>query len=79
VYGVDVALRQRLFGERATLSLRVTDVFNTRRQRVQLDADGLTAAYQTKYETRVGYLTFSWFMGSKKPGSKLEDAPKGDG
>ena len=79
VYGVDVALRQRLFGERATLTLRVTDVFNTRCQRVQLDAEGLTAAYQTKYETRVGYLTFSWFMGAKKPGSKLEDAPRGDG
>ncbi len=79
VYGVDVALRQRLWQERATLTLRVTDVFNTRRQRVQLDAAGLAAAYQTKYETRVGYLTFTWFLGSKKPASKIEDAPRGDG
>ncbi len=79
VYGVDMALRQRLWQERATLTFRVTDVFNTRRQRVQLDADGLAAAYQTKYETRVGYLTFTWFLGSKKPAGKIEDAPRGDG
>jgi hypothetical protein len=79
VYGIDIALRQRLWQERATLTFRVTDVFNTRRQRVQLDSDGLVATYQTKYETQVGYLTFTWFLGSKKPAGKIEDAPRGDG
>jgi hypothetical protein len=31
VYGVDVALRQRLFHDRAALTLRISDLFNTRR------------------------------------------------
>ena len=78
VYGVDVALRQRLFHDRAALTLRVSDIFNTRRQYTQLAADGLTTDLQTKYETRVGYLGFSWFLGGHKASTNLEDQPQGD-
>jgi outer membrane receptor protein involved in Fe transport len=78
VYGVDAALRQRLFHDRAALTLRVSDVFNTRRQYTQLAADGLIADFQTKYETRVGYLGFTWFLGSNKPASTIENQPQGD-
>jgi len=78
VYGVDVALRQRLFRDRAALTLRVSDVFNTRRQYTQLAADGLTSDIRTKYETRVGYLGFTWFLGTNKPASTIENQPIGD-
>jgi outer membrane receptor protein involved in Fe transport len=78
VYGIDVALRQRLFHDRAALTLRVSDLFNTRRQYTQLGAEGLTADFQTKYETRVGYLGFTWFLGASKPASNLDNQPKGD-
>ena len=78
VYGVDVALRQRLLHDRAALTLRVSDPFNTRRQRTQLDASGLTTDLQTKYETRVGYLGFTWFLGSSKPAAPLDNQPQGD-
>jgi outer membrane receptor protein involved in Fe transport len=78
VYGVDVALRQRLWHDRAALTLRVSDVFDTRRQRTQLAAAGLTADLQTKYETRVGYLGFTWFLGSNKPASNPDNQPSGD-
>jgi outer membrane receptor protein involved in Fe transport len=78
VSGVDVALRQRLLHDRAALTLRVSDLFNTRRQYTQLAADGLTSDIQTKYETRVGYLGFTWFLGTNKPASTIENQPKGD-
>ena len=78
VYGVDVALRQRLLHDRAALTLRVSDVFNTRRQYTQLAAEGLATDLQTKYETRVGYLGFSWFLGTKKSDSTIENQPQGD-
>jgi outer membrane receptor protein involved in Fe transport len=78
VYGVDVALRQRLLHDRAALTLRVSDLFNTRRQYTQLTAEGLTTALQTKYETRVGYLGFTWFLGANKPVNTMENQPKGD-
>lgn len=78
VYGVDVALRQRLLRDRAALTLRVSDLFNTRRQYTQLGAEGLTADFQTKYETRVGYLGFTWFLGTNKPASTIDKQPRGD-
>lgn len=78
LYGVDVALRQRLLRDRAALNLRVSDVFNTRRQYAQLAADGLATDLHTKYETRVGYLGLSWFLGTKKAASSMEDQPQGD-
>lgn len=78
VYGVDVALRQRLLRDRAALTLRVSDVFNTRRQYSELLSDNLAANLQTKYETRVGYLGFSWFLGTNKPASSIDNQPRGD-
>ncbi|WP_400193429.1 outer membrane beta-barrel protein [Hymenobacter sp. B81] len=78
VYGVDIALRQRLLHDRAALTLRVSDVFNTRRQHSQLRADGLNSDIRTKYETLVGYLGFTWFLGANKPASTIESQPKGD-
>jgi outer membrane receptor protein involved in Fe transport len=78
VYGVDMALRQRLFHDRAALTLRVSDLFNTRRQYTQLAAEGLTSAIQTKYESRVGYLGFTWFLGTNKPASSIDNQPAGD-
>jgi outer membrane receptor protein involved in Fe transport len=78
VYGIDVALRQRLWHDQAALTLRVSDVFNTRRQYTQLDADDLRADLQTKYETRVGYLGFTWFLGAKKAANTLDNQPQGD-
>ncbi|UOR07627.1 TonB-dependent receptor [Hymenobacter aerilatus] len=78
VYGVDVALRQRLFHDRAALTLRVSDLFDTRRQYTRLAAADLTTDLQTKYETRVGYLGFTWFLGTNKPASSIDNQPKGD-
>ena len=78
VYGVDVALRQRLLHDRAALTLRVSDLFNTRRQYTQLEATDLTVDFQTKYETRVGYLGFTWFLGTNKPASTIDNQPRGD-
>lgn len=78
VYGLDLALRQRLFQDRAALTLRVSDIFNTRRQITQLQAAGLVTDLQTKYETRVAYLGLTWFLGGKKPADNLDNQPKGD-
>ncbi|TGE24778.1 TonB-dependent receptor [Hymenobacter aquaticus] len=78
--GIDVALRQKLFADRAALTLRVSDILNTQRQRIEAFGDnGYRATYVNKYETRVGYLGFSWYFGSNKPPKKIEAAPQGGG
>ncbi|WP_457080255.1 TonB-dependent receptor domain-containing protein [Hymenobacter sp. HD11105] len=79
VGSVDIALRQRLFQDRAALTLRLSDVFNTQRQRITAYADNFEATYNNKWETQVGYIGFSWYFGSNKPPKKIESAPQGGG
>ena len=78
-YGIDVALRQRLFNDRAALTLRLSDIFNTRRNYTELYANGLSSQFDRKNETRVGYLGFTWFFGNDKPSKKIEQGPQGGG
>jgi len=77
--GLDVALRQRLFQDRGALTLRVSDVLNTQRQRITAYGPGFEAAYFNKYETRVGYLGFTWYLGANKPPKKIDSQPQGGG
>ncbi|RSK34675.1 outer membrane beta-barrel family protein [Hymenobacter metallilatus] len=79
VGSVDVALRQRLFNDRAALTLRISDVLNTQRNRSVSATDNFRAEYYNKWESRVGYLGFSWYMGSNKPPKKIENQPQGGG
>ncbi|UPL50576.1 TonB-dependent receptor domain-containing protein [Hymenobacter sublimis] len=79
VGSVDVALRQRLFTDRAALTLRVSDIFNTQRNRSESFTENFRAEYYNKWESRVGYLGFSWYLGSNKPPKKIENQPQGGG
>ncbi|GAB3824654.1 TonB-dependent receptor domain-containing protein [Hymenobacter jeollabukensis] len=83
VGSVDVALRQRLFKDRAALTLRVSDIFNTQRNRAEsfvTTADTrYTAHSYNKWESRVGYLGFAWFLGNTKPSKKIDNQPQGGG
>ena len=76
---MDVALRQRLFSDRAALTLRVSDVLNTLDFRSEIRTDALSSTRYNKDETRVGWLGFTWYIGATKPGKKIEAAPQGGG
>ena len=77
---LDLALRQRLFADRAALTLRVSDVFNTLVQRSEIETNALRSYRYNKDETRVGWLGFTWYIGASKakPG-RIEAAPQGGG
>ncbi|AYA36658.1 TonB-dependent receptor [Hymenobacter oligotrophus] len=83
VGSVDIAFRHRLFNDKAALTLRVSDIFNTQRNRVEAFAQTPTTDYRAtmynKWESRVGYLGFSWYMGKNKPPKKIENQPQGGG
>ncbi|MBC8083969.1 MAG: TonB-dependent receptor, partial [Hymenobacter sp.] len=84
VGSVDVALRQRLFQDRAALTLRVSDVFNTQRNlttvyTTEAAGNDFRARYYNKWESRVGFLGFSWYLGSNKPPKKIENQSQGGG
>jgi ferric enterobactin receptor len=77
---VDLALRQRLFSDRAALTLRVSDLFNMNAYRTEIATDVLSSTRYSKDETRVGWLGFTWYIGASKakPG-RIEAAPQGGG
>ncbi|OON70272.1 outer membrane beta-barrel family protein [Hymenobacter sp. CRA2] len=83
VGSVDVALRQRLFNDRASLTLRISDVFNNQRQLsesfVKTPETQYSAKSYNKWESRIGYLGFAWYLGSNKPPKKIENQPQGGG
>ncbi|MBG8555423.1 outer membrane beta-barrel protein [Hymenobacter guriensis] len=77
--GLDLALRQRLFQDRAALTLRVSDLFDTQVSRSEINTDELTVRNRYKNETRVGWLGFTWYIGATKPPKKIESQPQGGG
>jgi len=78
--GLDVALRQRLFQDRAALTLRVSDLFNTQVRRTELATPELQTSLYNKFETRVGWLGFTWYIGaSKAKAGRIDSAPSGGG
>ncbi len=78
--GIDLALRQRLFSDRAALTLRVSDLLNTQVRRTELATPELQTSLYNKYETRVGWLGFTWFIGATKAKEgRIDAAPSGGG
>ena len=77
---LDLALRQRLFSDRAALTLRISDLLNTQQNRNEIQTDALTSYRYNKDESRVGWLGFTWYIGASKakPG-RIESAPQGSG
>ncbi|KXX70587.1 TonB-dependent receptor domain-containing protein [Flammeovirga sp. SJP92] len=73
--GVDMAISQKLFKGKGTLQARVTDVFNTYKFNVYSEGTGFNSDMTFDWESRVGYLTFSYRFGqaSKKPKKRSKD------
>ncbi|MGI4734761.1 MAG: outer membrane beta-barrel protein [Janthinobacterium lividum] len=77
---LDLALRQRLFQDRAALTLRVSDLLNTQVRRTELATPELQTSLYSKYETRVAWLGFTWFVGATKAkAGRIDSAPSGGG
>ena len=78
--GLDLALRQRLFQDRAALTLRVSDLLNTQIRRTELATPELQTSLRNKYETRVGWLGFTWYIGATKAkAGRIDNAPSSGG
>lgn len=64
-YSTDAALKQNLFKGKGSLSLRVSDIFNTMEFNVLTDQEGIYSDSYRKRETRIGFLTFSYRFGTE--------------
>ncbi|MCC5938310.1 MAG: TonB-dependent receptor [Lunatimonas sp.] len=80
IYGLSVGLRRDLFNRRATVSLNVSDVFNTRVFRIQTDDFEFSQNRFFNQETRIGTLSFTYRFGGfkakeEKPSVRYSDDP----
>ncbi|MBC7448564.1 MAG: TonB-dependent receptor [Hymenobacteraceae bacterium] len=77
IYFLEAALSQKvLAGDRGTISLRVSDLFDTQRFRVNLDDANAVARITFKRETRVGWIGFAYRFG-QQDGAAPERGPRG--
>jgi outer membrane receptor protein involved in Fe transport len=77
LYGINVGLRRDLFRQRASLSLNVTDIFDTREFRSEIRTREFTETRNRKRETRIGTLTFTYRFG-KQGDTDRRNRQKGD-
>lgn len=75
IYGLNIGIKKDFFDKKATLSLNVSDIFDTRVFRIQTNDPEF---YQERYfnrETRIGTLSFTYRFGGFRP---KEEKPSGD-
>lgn len=61
---LDLGIRQEVLKGKGSLTLSVSDVFNTRKWKNTRELEGLYAVSQHQRESRIGTLTFSYRFGS---------------
>jgi hypothetical protein len=66
VYFADVAFRYDFWQNKASVSLRVSDVFDSRRFDSRTWGEGFTIQSSRRMETRVAYLGFSYKINNYK-------------
>lgn len=66
----DVSLKKDLFDNRASVSLRVQDVFNNLKFKVLLDDPNFTESLFRKRDTRAAFLTFTYKFGKEDKNQK---------
>jgi hypothetical protein len=66
IYGINVGLRREVLNGRGTLSLNVTDIFNTRKFIVETSDLAFVQSRTYDWETRIGTLTFTYNFGTNR-------------
>lgn len=72
IYGVNIGARRDVFNRRGTVSLSISDVFNTRDYLIQSDDVRFSQTRKFKRETRVATLSFTWRFGGFREQEKVE-------
>ena len=57
---VDAAIKKDFWKDKVSLSIRVSDIFNTMKFSTTVLGDGFTGTLERKRETRIAFLTFTY-------------------
>jgi outer membrane receptor protein involved in Fe transport len=66
IYNTDVALKKDVFKKKGSVTLRVSDVFNTLRWDTKINGEDLSYDLHTKRLTRVAFLGFAYRFGNEQ-------------
>lgn len=69
-YGSDISVKQKLWKKKATLSVRLTDVFKTRGFGIDVNTDNWERIVRYRYESQLLWVAFSYSFGQTKFGGK---------
>lgn len=75
--GLDVSLKKDFFKKKWTIGMRFSDVFNTRRFRMEMATPQFTDYMTRKRESRNVFVTVTWRFGSEDAALKRQDRKKG--
>ena len=73
MYSMDAALKKDFWKDNASLSFRISDIFNTLKFSTNIIGDGFTSDMVRKRETRIFYVTFTYRINQD---IKLKSKPK---
>lgn len=78
---IDVAITKKFWQKNGSLSLRVSDIFDTRRFGMDMITDNFTRNFSRKRESRIAFLTFTWKFGklTEQRGQKSSRKREGGG
>ncbi len=80
MYSVDLGLRYMVMKKKGTITLRVSDIFNSRISRTNSWGTGYTSYSENRHESQIVFLGFSYRINDYKQrrDSKMEDMNNGD-
>ena len=67
IQSLDLGFRKEILNKRGAITLRATDLFNTRRYRFETELTGLTTTSEFQRESRVVYLGFQYSLRQLNP------------
>lgn len=65
IYGMDAGAKYDFWNKKASLSLRVSDIFNTRRFRLEIEDEQFVNTFMFNRETQIGFISFTYRFGSQ--------------
>jgi ferric enterobactin receptor len=79
----NITFKKKVDGDKGSVSLRLSDPFNTGRMRVQAGTGGLTQITERSFGNRAAYLTYQWSYGQtprvRQPRPEEQPQPQGGG
>lgn len=77
IQGLDVSASRDIFKKRANVAIRFSDIFNTRKFRMEMDTPQFTDSFMRKRESRNVFVTLTWRFGSAENATKKAEKKKG--